>query len=114
MAIVNINDDELRQQIFENSCVIVKYHTENCPICKQLTPVYERLSEDPQYKGIEFIRMNADENPVAKMFVKEQNIPFVAIYKDGLLLECRTLETEEQLRSILNRLKRAQANDLKV
>lgn len=110
MAIINTTDDGLRKLIFEHECVIVKYHSLNCPICERLVPVYENLSESEEYEGIIFVRMNANENPVAQLFVKEQTMPFTSVYKDGFLVECRTVQTERELKNILDKLKKAKGN----
>lgn len=104
MSIIHGNDEELRKLTQENSLIIVKYHTAKCPICERLVPVYKNLSEAKEYNEIKFVRMNADENPVAKLFVKDQSMPFVATYKNGLLIECRTVQTEDELKYMLNKL----------
>src|SRR5688500_11798450 len=84
-------DDDLRKITFEYPYVCVKYHNDNFPICKELYPVYQKITQDKKYKNITFVRVDADENPIAKKLIQKDVYSFMAIYKKGLLLESRTI-----------------------
>ncbi|QCR24269.1 thioredoxin family protein [Pontibacter sp. SGAir0037] len=104
MTILESNDKELRQLIFQKPKVIVKFTDENCPICKQLHPKFNLLSTAPEYEGITFVRMNAKENPVSSKEVKLTGTPFFAIYREGKLVDCGIAATEQELRKMLQAL----------
>ncbi len=104
MTVTDINDDTLRQLIFEKERVIVKFTDPACPVCKQLSPSFRKLSNDPQYETISFMRMSASENPVSSQEVKLTGTPFFATYLGGTIQECGIVDTEEGIRAMLMRL----------
>ncbi|MCX2741971.1 thioredoxin family protein [Pontibacter anaerobius] len=104
MMVLESNDNELRKLIFERDKVIVKFTDEACPICKVMQPKYKRISEEPMYQEIAFLRMNAKENPVSSREVKLKGTPFFATYNKGTLADCGIAATEEELREMLRML----------
>ncbi|MGZ5245300.1 MAG: thioredoxin family protein [Bacteroidia bacterium] len=103
MPVINSSNDDLRKFVYDKQYVIVKFHTEeDCPVCVQMMPVFERLSNE--YQNITFVRMNADDNPIAKKLINKEKTPFIGIYKEGLLVECGLVSTENALVTMLNRL----------
>jgi hypothetical protein len=104
MGIIIGTDEDLRQVTFNNPYVAVKYHNENYPICQELYPIYEKLSNLKKYKDITFVGVSANENPVAQKLIEKDVFSFMAIYKKGLLIESRTIASEKDIREILDNL----------
>ncbi|RNI28890.1 thioredoxin [Rufibacter latericius] len=104
MAIQISSDNELRSIIFEKERVIVKFIDENCLICKALAPSFKQFSEDPAYKDITFLQMDASENPVSSKEVKLTGTPFFAIYYKSTLRDCALLSSENDVRDFLEQL----------
>ncbi|MFC5271349.1 thioredoxin family protein [Adhaeribacter terreus] len=105
MPVKQTNDVELLVETAKNACVILKYHTDECgEPCLKLVPVYENLSDNPKYHDIVFLRINADNNPVAKNFIINKRAPIVTIYHNGRLLESRTADNEEEMIQMLDML----------
>ena len=104
MTVTDINDNKLRQLIFEEERVIVKFTDPACPICKSLSPSFRKLSADSQYQDIAFVRMKASENPVSSKEVKLTGTPFFATYRNGTIQECGIVDTEDGIRAMLERL----------
>ncbi|WP_299705686.1 thioredoxin domain-containing protein [uncultured Pontibacter sp.] len=104
MTVTDITDNQLRQLIFDKERVIVKFTDPACPICKVLSPSFRRLSLEPQYQEISFVRMDASENPVSSQEVKLTGTPFFATYQKGTIQECGIVDTEEGIRAMLVRL----------
>lgn len=98
------NDDELRKLIFERNKVIVKFTDKDCPVCKLMEPKYRKISEEPVYQEISFLRMDAKENPVSSREVRMKGTPFFATYHNGTLADCGIAATEEELREMLQKL----------
>jgi thiol-disulfide isomerase/thioredoxin len=97
MAVITVKDDELREFTSEKNCLIVKYVGQNCLPCDELKVPYERLSNKPRYHGITFLMIDADENPTAKKFVADQNLPLLATYKDGVVQGADTVASEDDI-----------------
>ncbi|WP_242921275.1 thioredoxin family protein [Pontibacter liquoris] len=104
MNIIESNDEELRRLIFERDKVIVKFIDEHCPVCKRLAPGFTNMAAKPAYQNITFVRMHAKENPVSSQEVKMTGTPFFATYKNGTLLDCGIVSTEDALQNMLQKL----------
>lgn len=104
MTVTEITDQQLRQLIFDRERVIVKFTDAACPVCRQLSPAFQRLSTEPEYQGIMFVRMSASENPVSSQEVKLTGTPFFATYRKGTIQECGIVASEEGIRALLRQL----------
>lgn len=105
MRILESDDNQLRQLIFEKDKVIVKFVDETCPICQSLAPTFEKFATNPTYSAITFVRMHASQNPVSSQKVRLTGTPFFAIYQRGTIMECGLLSTEEEIEQMLQKLK---------
>jgi hypothetical protein len=105
MVTIIETDEDLRHLIYDNQYVSVKYHNDQFRICQELFPQYLRLSEDEKYKKITFVRVNADENLIAKKIIEKDVYSFMAIYKKGLLIESQTISSVEEIEHMLDKLK---------
>ncbi len=111
MSIQVKTDQDFREAIVNNKQVIVKYFADWCGSCKLLAPKFKRLASDERFKAITFIEVNAEENSQAKAFLKELgrgqvvDLPFVATFKDGELVEAHATSKEEVLMAMLHKIK---------
>lgn len=101
--VTEINDVEFDQMIATNEKVVVKFFADWCGTCKLFAPKYKRLSADEQYLGIKFIEVNAETNPNARKIAGVSNLPFMALFKDGKLLQSAATGKEEAVVELLNK-----------
>jgi thioredoxin 1 len=105
MAVTETTDAFLFLQVADNDLVILKYHTDDCgSACISFIPVYESLSEDPRYKNVIFLTINAENNPVAKRRILDKKQPVITIYSKGRLLDSRHASTREGVEILLQEL----------
>ncbi|GCD79068.1 thioredoxin family protein [Schleiferia thermophila] len=104
MAVVVANDSNFSDLIQKNSKVVVKYYADWCGACKMFAPKYRRISEEELYQEILFLDVNAEENPEARHAAGVDNLPYLAVFKDGKLLEGGASGKEEYLRKLLTKL----------
>ncbi|MFC6996997.1 thioredoxin family protein [Rufibacter roseus] len=104
MALHTSSDSELRNIIFAKDRVIVMFNDVECEICKTLLPAFEKFSNNPSFKDITFLHMDAAENPVSSKEVKLTGTPFFATYYKGTLRDCGLLSSEEKVRRLLDTL----------
>jgi thioredoxin 1 len=102
--VVDADDEQLRRLIHEHLKVFAKFTSENCTTCEALAPPFAKFVDDPDNVGILFVRLNSDENPVAKKMMQEKVAPFFVSYCQGRLLECDALTEETQVLAQLHRL----------
>ncbi len=105
MSVTQTTDIDLLVETAKNPCVILKYHTDECgEPCNKLIPVFEQLSNEGRYDSIVFLRINADNNPVAKNFILNKQAPIVTVYHNGRLLESRSADNKEEMVQMLDLL----------
>lgn len=105
MAVQDIQDQNFNETLKSNDKVVVKYYADWCGSCKLLAPKYRRISEDEQYDDIAFLNVNAENNPEARKLAGVDNLPFIAIFKEGELVEGEATSKEDQLRNMIEKLK---------
>ncbi|MCC3152449.1 thioredoxin family protein [Hymenobacter sp. BT770] len=104
-AVVDTDDQGLRQFIYEHSKVFAQFTADNCPICALVAPGFLKLADDKAYDSILFIRLDSDDNPVAKHLMAERAAPFFVSYCQGRMLECDTQVTDAAVLAQLDRLR---------
>ncbi len=107
MAVTIANDANFNQLLSEHENVVVKYFADWCGACKMFAPKYRRVSEEEQFKDILFLDVNAEENPEARHAAGVDNLPFLAVFKNGTLIEGSASGKEEYLRKLLEKLQQA-------
>ncbi|MBF9254560.1 thioredoxin [Pontibacter sp. 172403-2] len=99
-----VTDKDLRMLVYKHDFVMVKFIDDDCPVCKELAPAYHDFILDHTYKDVQFMRMNAVENPVSRRQVSLTGTPFIATYYKGRLQECGLVTTASQIKDMLDRL----------
>jgi len=78
--VVDTDDDHLRRLTHEHFKVFAKFTSENCAVCASLAPPFTKFVDEPENVGILFVRLNTDENPVAKKMMEQKAAPFFVSY----------------------------------
>lgn len=101
MAVQVTTDQEFKEIIESGKAVAVKYYADWCGSCKLFAPKFRRLSEDDRFKNIEFLDVDAENNEEARKLAGVDNLPFIAIFKDGNLVEGSATNKEEAVVKML-------------
>lgn len=104
MAVQVVNDSEFKEVLAKNSKVVVKYYADWCGNCKLFAPKYKRVSNEEENADMVFLDVNAEQNPEARKMAGVDNLPFLAVFKDGELVEGSASNKEDYLRSIMAKL----------
>jgi len=105
MAVQETTDAFLFLQVAENDLVMLKYHTDDCgKLCMDFIPIYEEISDNPKYKDIIFLTINAENNPVAKKRILDKKQPVITIYSKGRLLDSTHASSKEGVEDLLQEL----------
>ncbi|MCW3104095.1 MAG: thioredoxin [Bacteroidetes bacterium] len=105
MEIINSDQVEWPKLFLENEFIVVNYQPEaDCQGCKEMNDLFEELSKDKDFRKVKFLWVDSRNNPVAEEFIKKKQVPFIAAFKEGFLIECENVSDEKTLRGMLQRL----------
>ena len=99
-------DKDFETLLKSNDKVIVKYFADWCGSCKLFAPKYKRHSNDENNADILFLEVNAEENEAARKLGGVDNLPFLASFKNGVLLEGTATSKEDYLQKMIDDLRR--------
>jgi thiol-disulfide isomerase/thioredoxin len=102
MAVTAADDSNFKTLLDSNSVVVVKYYADWCGACKLFAPKYNRISNEEQYHNVLFLDVNAEKSPEARKIAGVDNLPFLAAFKDGILIKGGAGSKEEYLRSLID------------
>ncbi|KAK0501152.1 putative thioredoxin [Armillaria luteobubalina] len=63
--------------------VVVDFWATWCGPCKMIGPVFKKLAEKPEFAGVEFYTVDADEQPDIMDEVQVSSMPTFLAFKDG-------------------------------
>lgn len=86
--------------------VVVKYFADWCGSCKLFAPKFKRHAADENNADVLFLEVNAEENEIARKLGGVDNLPFIATFKNGVLLEGTATSKEEYLQKMLDDLRK--------
>ncbi len=105
MVHISTNND-FETLLKSNNNVIVKYYADWCGSCKLFSPKFKRHSNDEANNDVFFLEVNAEENEMARKLGGVDNLPFIASFKNGNLLEGTATSKEEYLQKMIDDLRK--------
>lgn len=104
MAVIEGTDDTLRHLVYSKKYVVIKYYADDCKMCKELDPVFLQFSKNEKYTDMFFMKIKADNNPVAKKVIMEYDLPFMITYKDGHLVDSNPVTSDKEMIKLIEKL----------
>ncbi|MBD3379906.1 MAG: thioredoxin [Candidatus Omnitrophica bacterium] len=87
MSEINVNDVNFKEEVLNSDLpVLVDFWAEWCGPCRMIAPTVEELAEE--YTGrIKVCKLNVEEGPETASAYGVMNIPTLAIFKNGEVVE---------------------------
>lgn len=104
MAVTVATDNDFKNHLQDNDKVVVKYFANWCGNCKLFAPKYKRVSNEEDNGDVVFLDVNAEENPEARKMAGVDNLPFLAAFKNGELVDASASNKEEYLRTLIEKV----------
>lgn len=73
----------LSGKIKEEATCIVKFYSNTCPLCHELSSPYMELAENENYSDLHFFAFNIDDYPQAQKVMGFKGIPTITLIKTG-------------------------------
>lgn len=99
-------DNDFETLLKSKDKVVVKYFADWCGSCKLFSPKFKRHAADENNADVLFLDVNAEENETARKLGGVDNLPFIATFKNGVLLEGTATSKEEYLQKMLDDLRK--------
>jgi thioredoxin 1 len=77
----NLTDSNFEAELNKPGYLLVDFWAVWCPPCKAMTPIFEQVSKE--YPDVEFVKVNATENPELSTKYRIDKIPAFILFKDG-------------------------------
>jgi thiol-disulfide isomerase/thioredoxin len=106
MAVLDVNDSNFKEELGDG-VALVKYYADWCGNCKLFAPKFKRVSNEESSSDIRFLDVDAEKNPEARKAAKVDNLPFLAVFKNGELVEGAASSKEEFLRQLMEKGRQA-------
>lgn len=104
MPILQATDTDFQNILSSNEKVIVKYYADWCGNCRLFSPKFKRMAENEQFKDVTFVDVNAELSPEARKAAGVTNLPFFAVFRNGLLVDAVAASKEEAVTNLIHKL----------
>ncbi|MEQ8244847.1 thioredoxin family protein [Fulvivirga sp.] len=101
MAVTVLNDSNFNETLATNEKTIVKYFAGWCGSCRLFAPKFKRLSDDERFTNINFVDVNAEENPEARKLAGVTNLPYFAVFEGDKLVGSVASSKEDAVLELL-------------
>lgn len=105
LEIINSDDIDWKNLFLENEFIVINYQPQlDCKGCKEMNDLFQELSNQKDLQKVKFMWVDSRNNPIAEQFIAKTQVPFIAVFKEGFLVECDNISDEKGLRAMLHRL----------
>jgi thiol-disulfide isomerase/thioredoxin len=105
MKIISSDEIDWSELFLKNKFIVVNYQPQSdCKGCKEMNHLFQELSKHEDFENVKFLWVDSRHNPVAEQFIAKKQTPFIAVFKEGFLVECDNISDEQDLRDMLARL----------
>ncbi|MGB0712246.1 MAG: thioredoxin [Gammaproteobacteria bacterium] len=86
MATVALTKDSFEKTVEDNDFVIIDFWAPWCGPCQSFGPVYEEISDKPEYEGIVFAKVNTEEEQDLAGYFQIRSIPTLMIMREKVII----------------------------
>ena len=105
LKIISSDAIDWKNLFLENQFIVINYQPQiDCKGCREMNRLFQDLSAHKDFSRVKFLWVDSRNNPIAEQFIAKRQTPFIAVFKEGFLVECDNIYDEKGLRAMLHRL----------
>ncbi|MCA9495211.1 MAG: thioredoxin family protein [Myxococcales bacterium] len=101
MPAIELTDADFADRIAASSMAIVDFHAGWCGPCILFKPKFKRISDS--YPHVTFFMVDGEASPQARSTVQIDNLPYFAVYRDGVFVEGVSTAEEAPFRAFVEK-----------
>jgi thioredoxin 1 len=95
---VELTDTDFTEKLSQSKWALVDYYASWCGACRMAAPMFRRVAEELK---LDLFKIDAEKNPLSRENVEIENLPTIAVVKDGKIIASLCTTREESLREFL-------------
>jgi thioredoxin 1 len=95
---LELNDENFTQTLNNTPLALVDFYASWCGSCRMAAPMFKRVAGE---KNLPIFKIDAEKNPNARSHVSIENLPTLALWKNGTFLGVVCTTKEEGLKEFL-------------
>jgi thioredoxin 1 len=99
MPVTVLDDTSFKETLEKTPFAVVDFYAGWCGPCLMFKPKFARISKD--YPNLQFFMLDGEKAPEARKTVSIDDLPYFAIYRDGKLVEGKSMSQEPAFRAFV-------------
>lgn len=95
---VELTDADFQQKLSETPAALIDFYASWCGSCRIAAPMFKKVASS---FFLPIFKVDAEKNTNARNLVQIENLPTVALWKDGKILGSVSTTKEESLKEFL-------------
>lgn len=95
---IELSDADYSEKLKATPLALIDFYASWCGACRMAAPMFKRVAQE---RSLSFFKIDAEKNPQAREMVSIENLPTVALWKDGKILGSLCTTKEEGLNEFL-------------
>jgi thioredoxin 1 len=101
-AVEELSDSNYRSSLEKAPLAFVDLYASWCGPCRLFSPLFDKVAE--RHPKARFFKIDGDIHPGCRSDLTIDNLPFVAVYKDGKFVQGVSVATEEGFEELVQKM----------
>ena len=98
-----LNDQNYKEELEKQDMALVDIYASWCGPCRLFSPIFEKVAQETD--DLAFFKVDGDKNPAIRQGLTIDNLPYVAVFKNGSFEKGHSTSTEHGLKEFIQSLK---------